>query len=175
MKTKTFFAGLIALVFAVVLPSCDLVDGPDKYSVAIEDSFRAQVAAQCFGAVYGDVEGAMDFAGALDSIAQEIYKSTPENNFQIYKQALKQKAEVNDVAKDMLDLYNMLDVEFSEWTKQENDEDGNSVWTATEKVSGIKVIFTNDINDAWDVNLDDETITDEYLDPYIEFLEDRIG
>ena len=57
-------------------------------------------------------------------------------------------------AEDMLKVYNALPVEFGEWTKGEINDDGDQVWTAIEKNSGNKMIFTNNYMNDWDANIE---------------------
>lgn len=63
----------------------------------------------------------------------------------------------NAGAAELLQMYNSLDVKFSEFVEQPQN-DGFSVWTATEENTGIKVTFKNNSAMEWNLELDEETL-----------------
>lgn len=156
MKTKALFVGIIALALSVLLPSCGAIQGPDTWAVEIEDSYRAQMA---FGYDYlaYDKDAVDELANQIDDAAEKQYDAhLLDANVAKYKLALEQMAPNNAGAAELLQVYNSLEVKFSEWTKQE-DIEGFSVWTANEENTGIKVIFKNNSAMEWDLELDEET------------------
>lgn len=156
MKTKSFLAGIVVLALSVMLPSCGAIQGPDTWTVEIEDSYRAQIALGFDYLVY-DKDAVDELANQIDDAAEKQYDAhLLDENVAKYKLALEQMAPNNAGAAELLQVYNSLEVKFSEWTKQE-DIEGFSVWTANEENTGIKVIFKNNSAMEWDLELDEET------------------
>ena len=158
MKTKTFFVGIIVLTLSVMLPSCGVLEDPDTWAVEIEDSYRAQVALAFGYAVYEE-ESVDAFAEKLEAEAEKANDESGilDGDCPKFKLALEKMSKEDEMAADILDGYNKLDVKFSEWTKQPK-EDGFSIWTATEENSGVKVTFKNNSMLEWDLDLDEESL-----------------
>ena len=158
MKTKTLFVGIIALALSVLLPSCGVLEDPDTWAVEIEDSYRTQVALAFGYAVY-DEKSVDAFAEKLDAEAEKANDESDilDGDCPKFKIALEKMAKEDEMAADILDGYNKLEVKFSKWAKQPK-EDGFSIWTATEENSGVKVTFKNNSMLEWDLDLDEETL-----------------
>lgn len=172
MKTKSFLAGIVVLALSVMLPSCGAIQGPDTWTVEIEDSYRAQMALGYDYLVY-DKDAVDELANQIDDAAEKQYDAhLLDENVAKYKLALEQMAPNNAGAAELLQVYNSLEVKFSEWTKQ-TDQEGFSVWTATEENTAIKVMFKNNIAMEWDLELDEETLVayfEKVASGYTEFF-----
>ena len=156
MKTKSLLASLTILALSLILPSCGAIQGPDNWTVEIEDSYRAQMALGFDYLVY-DKDAVDELAEKVEELATKHYDANLlEENVAKYKLALEQMAPHNAGAAELLHIYNDLDVKFSEWTEQPQ-EDGFMTWTSTEENTGIKVIFKNNASMEWDLELDEET------------------
>ena len=159
MKVKSFFVGLTAVVFALVLSSCGSKLAPEKWSVEIEDSFRAQIASSVLYAV-ADEDVADAFVEKLDDqLLMVALENLFKDHYAKYQLALDEIAEGDDAGEFFQQIYNLSDVKFSEW-KQGEDVDGKKVWTAVEENSTIPVTFTNNDEFDWDLELDEDTWTD---------------
>ena len=172
MKTNSFFAALMAVAVMVGFTSCGDPEGPEVWADEIEDFYRLEATSTCFAIVYMDVEGVHEFADKLDSLAQDFSEKSKDRHAPVYKLALEEMAKDYEAAEDMLKVYNALPVEFGEWTKGEINDDGDQVWTAIEKNSGNKMIFTNNYMNDWDANIDEDSEEEniDFYDPYIKML-----
>lgn len=158
MKTKTILVGLVAFVCAFVMISCSGdPKAPKEWNMEIEDDFRAEVAVGIMYAIFDEAQ-LNDLADKLDEgRADQLIKHLFDDHIAACKLTLEEWAETDGASKQCLEVYNALDVDFGEWTKQE-DKDGYGVWTAVEKNSDIKVTFTNNLEQDydWDLYLDDD-------------------
>ena len=155
MKTKSFFVGLTAFVFALVLSSCGNKLAPEKWSVEIEDSFRAQVASSVLYAI-ADEDVADAFVEKLDDqLLMVALENLFKDHYAKYQLALDEIAEGDDAGEFFLEIYKLSDVKFSKW-EQQADEDGHQVWTAIEENSTIPVTFKNNEELDWDLELEED-------------------
>ena len=156
MKTKFFITSLTILALSFILPSCGAIQGPENWTVEIEDSYRVQMALGFDYLVY-DEDAVDELADAVEELATKYYDvNLWKENVAQYKLALEQMAPNNAGAAELLQIYNSLDVKFSEFVEQPQN-DGFSVWTAIEENTGIKVTFKNNSALEWDLELDEET------------------
>lgn len=177
MKTKFFIASLTILALSFILPSCGSIQGPENWTVEIEDSYRVQMALGFDYLVY-DEDAVDELADAVEELATKQYDANLlEENVAQYKLALEQMAPNNAGAAELLQIYNSLDVNFSEFVEQPKN-DGFSVWTATEENTGIKVTFKNNSALEWDLELDEETLVaymTKVAEKYVSQQQEELG
>ena len=89
----------------------------------------------------------------------------------------KESCKIFEPISELLQIYNSLDVKFSEFVEQPQN-DGFSVWTATEENTGIKVTFKNNSALEWDLELDEETLVaymTKVAEKYVSQQQEELG
>lgn len=87
MKTN-FLASLTILALSFTLPSCDSIQGPENWTVEIEDSYRVQMALGFDYLVY-DKDAVDELADAVEELATKQYDTNLwKKNVARYKLAL---------------------------------------------------------------------------------------
>ena len=172
MKTNLFFASAI-LVMAFLLPACSSIMGPDNYKVEIEDSYRMQVTVT-FAYLTEDESTLDDFCIVLKEESDRIEEENNalnKPNVAKFRMALEKLSANNNLAKELLNDYKKIDVKFSEFKKAPKEGD-SYVWTATEEIYGVRVIFKNNVEE-WELDVNDEDL-DAYIEKSLQSLADTI-
>jgi len=151
---KSILLGLISLFMI----SCGAIQDPDNWNVEIEDAFKAQVATR---AAYDqfDEDVVDNFIDKLNNLADKIDENTFSIDVAKYDSAFVKLSKKSGIAESVYNRYQQINCDFSKFEKIEPD--GNyQQWQATEKISGITVIFKiNDLMD-WELILNEDELNE---------------
>ncbi|MBR5469003.1 MAG: hypothetical protein IKU78_00870 [Paludibacteraceae bacterium] len=123
---------LIIMLAILLLSSCKNKNNPNSYSDEIEDAVRFQLAV---ANSMSDFESFDDFKEILNWMLE--FSEDTKIRRESFRDILVKRSENDNAAKNILDLYDNLDIVLSELQATESEK----IWTFTELNSGVGFTF----------------------------------